>query len=155
MDLAKFLNAQLAPRELAVDVQELQAFFPEGEPCTWTVRGLTAAELGRANEAADRNENLVALIEAMAGGGEGEKVDAIRKTMGISDKDVPADISRRIEMLTAGSVSPELGPDRRDVAVRLAETYPVTFYDLTNKIRELTGAGAEVGKQKPSGKTKK
>jgi len=39
------------------------------------------------------------------------------------------------------------------VAVKLAETFPTVFYQLTNAITNLTGQGAEVGKPKRSGKT--
>lgn len=149
MDLQKFLNAALRPREASIEVPELAEWFGEGEPVAWVVRGLTAAELGRANQAAERGlENVRALVAAMAG--EGDKASAIRSAMGLSDEDVPADVSRRIEMLTAGSVSPELGSMNRDVAVRLAEAFPTVFYNLTNNILTLTGQGAELGKPKRS-----
>ncbi len=153
MDLQKFLNESLSQRTATVEVRELKDFFGKDKP-EWTVRGLTAAELGRANLAADKGqENLKALVEAMAGSG--DKAEALRKTMGISEQEVPSDVSRRIELLTAGSVSPKLGQDNRDVAVKLAETFPTVFYNLTNNILSLTGQGAEVGKRKPSGKTPK
>lgn len=153
MDLQKFLNESLSARTATVEVPELKSFFSTGEKPEWTVRGLTAAELGRANALADKGvENLKALVEAMAGSG--NKADAMKKAAGISDEEVPTDVSRRIEMLTAGSVSPELGMENRDVAVKLAESFPTIFYNLTNKILSLTGQGAEVGKRKPSGKTK-
>jgi hypothetical protein len=153
MDLQKFLNASLSLRTETVEVPELKDFFGDAEP-KWTVRALTAAELGRANIAADRGqENLKALIEAMAG--TGDKAEALRKAAGLSDQDVPADVSRRIEVLAAGSVDPVLGVENRDVAVRLAETFPTVFYNLSTKILSLTGQGAELGKPKPSGKTSK
>lgn len=153
MDLAKFLNESLSQRTATVEVPELKDFFDEDEP-KWTIRGLTAAELGRANLAADRGqENLKALVEAMAGNG--DKAEALRKSMGLSESEVPADVSRRIELLTAGSVSPKLGQENRDVSVKLAETFPTIFYNLTNQILNLTGQGAEVGKRKPSGKAQK
>ena len=151
MDLQKFLSAQLAPRQSTVDVPELAAWFGK-EPAAWTVRGLTAAELSRANQAADRGlDNARAMVAALAG--DGDKAAAIRTAMGLSNDDVPGDISRRIEMLAAGSVAPLLGGDNRDVAVKLAETFPTVFYQLTNAITNLTGQGAEVGKPKRSGKT--
>lgn len=151
MDLQKFLQAALRPREASIDVPELAAWFGEA-PAVWVVRGLTAAELGRANAAADTGmDNVRALVAAMAG--EGDKAAAVRKALGLSDEDVPKDVSRRIEMLTAGSVAPALGSENRDVAVRLAETFPTTFYNLTNHILQLTGQGAEVGKPKRSGQT--
>lgn len=151
MDLQKFLSAPLAPRQSTVDVPELAAWFGK-EPAAWTVRGLTAAELSRANQAADRGlDNARAMVAALAG--DGDKASAIRQAMGLSNDDVPGDISRRIEMLAAGSVAPLLGGDNRDVAVKLAETFPTVFYQLTNAITNLTGQGAEVGKPKRSGKT--
>jgi len=155
MDLQRFLNTAFTQREQVVKVPELKgALFDESEKAEWVVRGLTAAELGRAEESAQRSQDDVkALIAALTGSG--DKAEAIKKMMGISDKEVPADVSRRIDLLTAGSVSPELGADNRDVAVRLAETFPTTFYKLTNAILSLTGKGAEVGKRKPSGKSTK
>ena len=152
MDVQKFLNAALKPREVSIEVPELAEWFGKDEKPVWVVRGLTAAELGRANQAADKsNENLRALVAAMAGAG--DKAGAIRKTMGLSDDDVPTDVSRRIEMLAAGSVSPEVGSANRDVAVKLAESFPTIFYNLTNNILNLTGQGAETGKPKRSGQT--
>jgi hypothetical protein len=152
MDLQKFLNASLTPREASVDVPELSEFFGDDD-AVWTVRGLTAAEMARANDAAQAGQSLSALVEALAKSG--QKADAIRKLAGVPDADVPADVSRRIQMLVDGSVSPEIGEDSRDVAVRLAETFPTIFYNLTNKILSLTGQGAELGKPKASGKPRK
>lgn len=152
LDIQKFLNAALTPRQASVDVPELAAWFPKDAKPVWVVRGLTAAELGRANQAAERGmENVRAMVAAMAG--EGEKAAAIRRAMGLSEDDVPADVSRRIEMLAAGSVQPALGAENRDVAVKLAETFPTVFYQLTNQIINLTGQGSEPGKQKRSGTT--
>ena len=154
MDLQKFLNESLSSRTATIEVPELKTFFGGEDSPEWVIKGLTAAELGRANVAADRGqENLKALVEAMAGSG--DKAEALRKTMGISEEEIPADVSRRIELLTAGSVEPKLGQDNREVAVKLAETFPTVFYNLTNQILSLTGQGAEVGKRKRSGKTAK
>lgn len=154
MDLSKFLQASLAPRQASLEVPELAQFFGEDEEPLWTVRGLTAHELGRANESAERGQdNLKALIEAMSGSG--DKAEALRKSMGLSDKEVPADVSRRIEMLMAGSVEPALGQESREIVVKLAEMFPTVFYNLTNKILSLTGQGADEGKRKRSGKAGK
>ena len=153
MDLQKFLNASLSARTETIPVPELQEWFGD-DKAEWTVRGLTAAELGVANMASAKGqENLKALVEAMAG--KGEKAAAMRKSLGLLDGEVPEDVSRRIEMLTAGSVAPEIGQNNRDVAVKLAETFPTVFYNLTHRILSLTGQGAEVGKPKPSGKAEK
>lgn len=152
MDIQRFLNAALQPRRATVSVPELAAWFAPDAPPVWEVRGLTAAELARANAAAETGlENMRAMIAALAG--DGDKAAAIRTTMGLSQDDVPTDISRRIEMLAAGSTAPALGPDNRDVAVKLAESYPTTFYQLTNQIIGLTGQGAVPGKPIGSGAT--
>lgn len=152
MDIQRFLNDALQPRRITIDVPALAAWFPGGAPPVWEVRGLTAAELERANQAGQTGlDNMRAMIAALAG--DGDKAAAIRATMGLSQDDVPADISRRIEMLAAGSTAPVLGPDNRDVSVKLAETYPTIFYQLTNKIIDLTGQGAVPGKSSSSGAT--
>ena len=153
MNLQRFLNAALAPRQLEVETPELAGIlFDDGEKPVWIFRGLTAAELGRAKQASEEGLDTVkALVQAMAG--DGDKAAQIRKAFGLGDDDVPQNISYRIEVLAAGSVSPTLGTENRDVAVRLAETFPTTFYDLSNKILNLTGQGAVLGKPKRSGKT--
>jgi hypothetical protein len=153
MNLNRFLSAQLAPRELEVETPDLAGvLFDDGEKPVWKVRGLTAVELGRAKQASEEGlDTIKALVQAMAG--DGDKAAQIRKAFGLGDDDVPQNISYRIELLTAGSVSPALGTANRDVAVRLAETFPTVFYDLTNKILNLTGQGAVLGKPKRSGKT--
>jgi len=152
MDLQKFINANFANREASVAVPALAEFFPDGCDPVWTVRGLTAAEMARANEAISSHAAIKKVVEAIAAGA--DKAKTVMDTLGLTGDEVPADISRRIEMLAAGSVWPALGADHRDVAVRLAESFPVVFFELTNKILELTGQGAEVGKRKPSGSSR-
>jgi hypothetical protein len=152
-ELQAFLSAALQPRQQRVLVPELAQWFAPGAEAVWVVRGLTAAELARANQAAEHGlSNVRALVAALAGEAAG-KAATIRKALGLSDEDVPADISRRIEMLAAGSVSPALGADNRDVAVKLAEAYATRFYELTNIILNLTGQGSEPGKAQRSGPT--
>jgi len=152
MDLDKFLNAALVPRQAEVDVPELAGvLFGADEKPVWVVRGLTSNEIAHANAAGERSDSLKALVTAMAG--EGDKAAAIRGAMGLTDGEVHPSVSRGIELLTAGSVSPALGQDKRDVAVKLAEGYPALFYRLTRKIDELSGLGAELGKRKRSGAT--
>lgn len=153
MNLQRFLSAALAPRQLEVQTPELAGvLFDDAEKPVWIVRGLTAAELGRAKQSSEEGLDTVkALVQAMAG--DGDKAAQIRKAFGLGDDDVPQNISYRIEVLAAGSVSPALGTENRDVAVKLAETFPTIFYDLTNQILNLTGQGAVLGKPKRSGKT--
>lgn len=150
MDLEKFANEAFAPRTQSIAVPELSRWFGDAEP-VWKVRGLTAAEYARCIHAAsDGREKTLALVEALSGGG--DKAEAMRKLAGIADDSVPESVARKIEFLTVGSFSPELGSDNRDKAVLLSESFPIVFFKLTTAIDELTGRGQEVGKQKRSGK---
>ncbi len=93
MDLQKFLAAALAPRQETVAVPELAAWFAPDAPAVWVLRGLSAAELARANEAANGGLDKVrAMVAALAG--DGDKAGAIRAVMGLSAEDVPTDSGR-------------------------------------------------------------
>jgi hypothetical protein len=52
-----------------------------------------------------------------------------------------------MEMLVAGCVAPKLD---HAIAAKLAEVCPVEFYDLTNRITNLTGQGGSRVKPQPS-----
>lgn len=150
IDLEKFGREAFAPRTQDVHVPELAQWYGDDKP-VWTVRGLTAAEYARCIHAAgDGRERAAALVAALSGGG--DKAEAMRKLAGISEEDVPESVSRKIEFLSIGSVSPEIGSDNRDKVVLLSEAFPHVFFRLTAAIDELTGKGQEVGKRKPSGK---
>ena len=79
-----------------------------------------------------------------------DKTEAVKGLMGVNE--TPADIAKRLEWLVLASVDP---PCTLDLAVRLCETFPIEFYQLTNKIYELTGRGQVPGKQPPSGEIPK
>lgn len=147
-DVKAFKRAKLQPRTEDVPVPGLSAFFKEGETATWKVRGLSASEYAKAEDAARRVKDLVAVVKSMAR--EQEKIAEIRDALGLGDA-VPAEISKRMEMLVIGSVQPACD---LDTAIKLAQYFPIEFYQLTNHITRLTGAGAEVGKSQPSGKEK-
>ncbi|MBN1664836.1 MAG: hypothetical protein JW943_14645 [Deltaproteobacteria bacterium] len=147
-DTKAFLKAKFKPRTEAVPVPELTDFFPNGESPLWTVRGLTGQELGFASEAAERTKNITAIIDGLVAGNHESKTKAVRDLLGIGGQ-TPTDIAKRIEHLTMGSVNP---PCTQELAVRLCETFPIEFYQLTNRIMALTGRGQEPGKSKPSGK---
>lgn len=150
MDIQKFLNAAFTPREKAVDVPELAEFFGDAAP-VWTVRGLTAAELW---QCVDVGNNVLRKVQ-----------QALDKALGAPDgcdadlraaaTQTPAEISKRIEMLAIGSVSPAIGDDNREVAVKLSEINSEVFFKLTNIIKDLTGEGSERGKPKRSGQAAK
>lgn len=151
MDLQGFMAAKLTPRQEEVSVPALASFFADGEAPVWVIRGLTGAELGRCREAVENNDRLLTTVKAMLG--DGDKAEAVKELVGLPSSQVPEDVARRITMLVAGSVSPELGEANRDVAVKLAQDFPVVFYDLTTRISSLTAMGAEAVKPSPSGKT--
>lgn len=152
MDIQSFLNASLKTREASISVPALSEWF-DGDP-VWVVRGVTAAELGRARAAADEGRGLADLVAALANNN-ADKSDALRKLVGVPSGDVPRDVSLRIQLLIDGSVNPAIGDANRDVVVKLAESYPTIFYELTTAILNLTGQGAEVGKRKASGSSEK
>lgn len=148
-DTQKFAGASFQRREEDVPVPDLRDWFTDlkdGEEPSWRVRGLTGAELAAVNEAQTRNRGKNAVVEALESDNTEQVGDAIRELIGTGDS-VPDDLARRIEMLVAGSVEPECP---QNVAVKLAEAYPVEFYELTTKITQLTGQGSEVGKPKRS-----
>jgi len=68
LDIQKFLNASLQARESIIDVPELATWFAKADKPTWTVRGLTAAEMSRARDAGDSGlDNIRAMVSALAG----------------------------------------------------------------------------------------
>jgi hypothetical protein len=149
-DQQSFMKAKLEARTDAVSVPGLVHFFEEGTDPVWIVRGLTGVELARASDAGGRSKRLEALISALSSKMlDKTKVATVRSAFGLSDDDVPEEMAKRMEMLVTGSVDPKID---LSVAVRLAESYPIEFYELTNKITILTGQGAiDVGKQQPFG----
>jgi hypothetical protein len=150
-DAKKFLKTKFTPRTDEVPVPDLQAFFPEGAKAVWTVRGLTGQEVGRANEAAERNKNIAAILEGLTAESAKDKAEALKELLGIGGN-TTADIAKRLEHLTVASVDPKC---TLDLAVRICEVFPVEFFQITNKITILTGQGQMPGKQQPSGATGK
>lgn len=136
----RFERAKLESRKARVAVEALAPFFDEGEPAEWEVRGLSAAELHNALDAEKRQASIEAIVKAIAS--KADQVSAIRQALGMSS-DTPGEIAKRLEMLVAGSVAPKI---ELPVAVKLAESFPVEFMQLTNKITELTGMGADLVK---------
>lgn len=145
-DKKKFKAAKLKPRTLDVHVPSLSDFFDKGK-AIWTIKGLTGQEIGYTKEAAAKNKNLTAIVDAIAGS-QKEKVQGIKDALGIGK--IPDDIAQRVAQLEMGSVNPKCDTD---MAVRLCEHFPVEFYNLTNEILKLTGQGSEPGKPKGSTQT--
>ncbi|MBR2512760.1 MAG: hypothetical protein IKE45_01845 [Halomonas sp.] len=148
-DANRFTSTAFKRREEDVPVKDLRDWFKgakKDEGPVWRVRGLTGEELARVNEAQARNRNKNAVIDALSSDKSEKMTDAIKELIGTGSS-VPDDLARRIEMLTIGSVAPEC---THQVAVKLAEAFPVEFYELTTKITQLTGLGSEPGKPKRS-----
>jgi len=143
-DLERFRGASLTPRQLAVPVPDLAAFFPEGEPAVWTVRGLTGEEIARCNESNARHATIAATVQALANSAaaKADTVEALQTLLGYGT-DVPEDLAKRFDHLTFGSIEPAID---RATAVKLFASYPIVAYILTNKILELTGMGPDLGK---------
>lgn len=145
----KFMKTNFTPRTKDVPVPDMKDFFdPESKPI-FRVRGLSGPELARVHEAVDKHKDVAGLIDGLLSGISEEKINSIRKALGITD-DTPSEIAKRLEMITIASVDPEIP---LDVAVKIAEVYPISFYHITNTITELTNLGHEPGKPKPSGET--
>lgn len=144
-----FLKTKFTPREADVPVPEMRDFFPEGAAAVWRVRGLTGQELGMAAEAGDRNKSIAAILEGLTASSGKDKAEAVKELLGIGGT-TPADVSKRFEHMILGSVDPKV---TLDIVVRICEVFPIEFFQITNKIIELTGRGQEPGKPKPSGRT--
>ena len=140
--------------ELKVPQLDGWGYFEDGEPLVWRVRMATASELFRAREAPQRQEQVFKAAMALASSGNVEGGE-LRKLYGLDSQDTHAEVSRRIDLLVWASVHPVIGPENRDKVVELSETHPLIFMNLTNLIDQLSGLGAQLGKSKPSGKTKK
>lgn len=143
-------------REGELKVPQLKGwgYFDDGDDLVWRVRMATASELFRAREAPERQEKVFQAAMALASAGAVEAGE-LRKLYGLDSQDTPAEVSRRIDLLVWASVHPKIGPDNREKIVELSETHPLIFMQLTNLIDQLSGLGAQLGKPKPSGKTKK
>lgn len=150
-DIKAFDNAKFEDRTAEVPVPDLKDFFDEDSDPVFVVRGLTGEELARCHEAADRSKTIDSVVQALGSTGSADKIDAMRELLGVSET-VPVDLAKRLEQFAIGTVSPGLDHTQ---AVRFAEVWPVEFYQITNKIMELTGQGRQIAKKKDSGGTAK
>lgn len=150
-DLKKFEKAEFKPRTKGVSVKDspLAFFFPKGEDPEFKIRNLTAIENAIANDADAKNENLIAVVEAISKAvSKAEKSDEIKKAIGFTD-DAPKDIARRTEIIRLGCVDPQL--DYNHIQ-KIGEVSVSDFYRISNEILTLTSRGAEyIAKRKPSG----
>ena len=139
-DLGRFETEQLKQREKAVPVAELAAFFGNGSPPEWRIRGLSGIEVALVHDSARRSKDLDGIIKGLASNVSSEKTDAIKAAFGISPDATPDDYVKRLTMLELGSIEPKI---RRDHAVKVAEFNALVFYRLTDEIMLLTGMGKQ------------
>lgn len=127
--------------------------FPPAELCGladyveggegWTVRGLTANEIFKANNLAKAGrEVLDTLVDGLTSKQDAEK---LRKALMPKDE---IETRTRQEQLSIASVDPAI--DIRQ-ARAVSEKFPVEFIALTTKILELSGQGAVEKKHENSG----
>lgn len=140
-DANRFDQAEFKPRTKRVPVPGLAAFFSGDGPAEWEVRGLTASEIHRAQEAKQRQDMQKTVVEALASSG--EKAKELRKSLGLDDKATPGEIAKRQQMLAIGSVCPAID---EAASVKLSESFPIEFLNLTHAITELTGQGFDLVK---------
>lgn len=140
---AQFSKTQFIAKTATVAVPALSAFFNADEPAEFEVRGLTGNELAQCNEAALKRSNIDLVIQSLQLTND-HKSD-LQKLLGHT-QDLAADTIKRLEMLNV--VFPGAG---LPVWIKLCDAYPVVFYEVTNKILELTGQGKAIAKPEPSG----
>ncbi|MGB5217111.1 MAG: hypothetical protein WBN66_02315 [Smithella sp.] len=150
-DLKAFEKAEFKERVAEVSVPDLACFFGDGEPAVWKVRNLTAPELAKAEMSAKTEERLKKVMEGMLSTSAKDQAEAAKIAIGISDELEPEFI-KQLTKLVLASVEPKI---TRQIAVKLANVAPNTFYTLVAKINELSGKGADLGKLPASTKTKK
>lgn len=148
-DIKGFLKERFEPRTTDHPVPNLKQWFKNGDKPVWTIRSITAAEIGRADEAVANEGLTTQILEAVTSMNSPEVSEKIKELVGKSG-DKPKTIAKRIYHLMYGSVDPKCD---LELAVKLCDTYPVVFYELTNEILSLSGQGFAPGKSKPSGKT--
>lgn len=145
----KFDQSQFTERTIEVPVPELSEFFDKEDKLIWIVRGLTGHELAKVNEAIRLNKDIDSILSGIVSETQSEKIEAVKESLGLTDN-TPGDLVRRIAALRNASIDPIVS---QEMAVKLADTFPTTFYLLTNKIFEATGEGKMLGESKASGET--
>lgn len=131
----KFAQAKFEPRTEEVEVPLLKEFFSEGQEPKFIIKGLNAIELNAAIEANNKQKSIDNVIKAIST--DRDQINSIRKALGVSN-DTPGEIAKRIEAMVLGCVSPTLNHAQ---VVKFSENFPLEFFDITNRIFNLTGQG--------------
>jgi len=148
LDVNKFVNSKFDTTTEEIKLDCLKDFFGKDEKPVIKVKGLTGVELGFVNESIDRSKAVNDIVEKLMSTVGKEKAEGVFEGVGLSDE-TPSDIVRRIEIMKKGVVEPEVG---HEFVLKFCDRFPVEFYEVTNKILELTGKGQSLVKPSPSGK---
>lgn len=148
----KFKSTTLVPREKDVPVPELKEWFDgDDKEVVWRVKSLNYLELNKADAEA-KNADVIESVIAGLKGRDGDKLGKnIRDELGLGGITAQEYIKRKC-WLMMGSVDPVCD---EELAVKLAHTFGGTFLLLTSEIVNLSARGYDVGKSKPSGRTRK
>jgi aminoglycoside phosphotransferase len=148
-DTRSFRKAKFEDRTAEVPVPDLAEWFAEGEDPVFVVRALTGEELARCWNAADKNENMDQLIQALVGPNNQEKANVIKEMIGVGER-VTRKFAMQLEMFAIGTVDPDFD---HEMAVKFAANFGGEFYQLVTKIERLSGQGRRLAKKKSSKQT--
>lgn len=155
LDTKKLMSSKFVDRTKSLDIPAAMikaAGWKKGTK--WVVKALSGEELYKIRVAVTRNQNIQEVVKKLVSGSVKEKVDAALVALGIGDDQLPDDYVRRLHILKLGSVDPEI-KDQQELAIFVANNFPIFFTEATDQIQALTGMGRSLGESKPSGQTPK
>ena len=145
---AAYSRVKWVPRTDEINVKELQAAFSDGEKPIFKIRQLSAPEFATAKVAVNRSDNLRSLAETLINATtKGEKTEALGDIMSMT-AETEATVAFKLEVLVMGVTSPQL---TLQTAVKIGINHPSILWTISDRIMELTQAGADVAKPPPSG----
>lgn len=144
-----FMKSNLTPRTAEVLLPSLITWFDhdkdieeKDKKATFKVKGLSGHEMALVYQAAEDNKKLDTAATVLANGNT-VALAQMRESMGLNATDTPESLVKRLKMLQLGSVEPKFD---NITAVKLAQSFPMEFYELTNLITQQTGMGYDVKK---------
>jgi len=140
-DKSGFMSASFEPATASVEVPEMADFFGDGADAIFTVRGLNANEFYTASTIEQRKETITSVVSSLSTSA--QVTEKLKDVIGLTGENTPAEVDKRIYMLATASISPKLETFE---AGKIAEVYPISFFNLTTEIAHLTGQGATVKK---------
>jgi hypothetical protein len=142
-DIKKFDSCKIKQRTKDIPVPQLKSFFPENGEVVFKARALSGSDYGRINQ--EVKENKVEIVRKLKKVVEGGDLVSICKGFEVfvdeSKKILPDDIIFRTYWILFGCIEPELNLEQ---VIKIRENFADTFYDLSNKINELSNMGNEV-----------